>query len=102
MNGGLEDGSSRVLAVGADGVGAIRLEGASCSTDAPASVEAEHAREFTLATRDDWRQGLARRLRRATNVELGKKILNESGLAVIAADDLADAAEKIVKAVKGA
>jgi succinyl-CoA synthetase beta subunit len=37
-----------------------------------------------------------------TNVELGKKILNESGLAVIAANDLADAAEKIVKAVKGA
>jgi succinyl-CoA synthetase beta subunit len=36
-----------------------------------------------------------------TNVELGKKILNESGLAVIAADDLADAAQKIVKAVKG-
>jgi succinyl-CoA synthetase beta subunit len=35
-----------------------------------------------------------------TNVELGKKILNESGLAVIAANDLADAAEKIVKAVK--
>jgi succinyl-CoA synthetase beta subunit len=37
-----------------------------------------------------------------TNVELGKKILNESGLAVIAADDLGDAAEKIVKAVKEA
>ena len=37
-----------------------------------------------------------------TNVELGKKILNESGLQVIAADDLADAAEKIVTAVKGA
>jgi succinyl-CoA synthetase beta subunit len=36
-----------------------------------------------------------------TNVELGKQILNESGLAVIAADDLADAAEKIVRAVKG-
>jgi succinyl-CoA synthetase beta subunit len=36
-----------------------------------------------------------------TNVELGKKILNESGLDVISADDLADAAEKIVKAVKG-
>jgi len=36
-----------------------------------------------------------------TNVELGKKILNESGLSVIAADDLADAAEKIVAAVKG-
>ena len=37
-----------------------------------------------------------------TNVELGKKIINESGLNVIAADDLADAARKIVKAVKGA
>jgi succinyl-CoA synthetase beta subunit len=37
-----------------------------------------------------------------TNVELGKKILNESGLSVIAADDLGDAAEKIVKAVKEA
>ncbi len=36
-----------------------------------------------------------------TNVELGKKIINESGLNVIAADDLADAAAKIVKAVKG-
>ncbi|WP_424933167.1 ADP-forming succinate--CoA ligase subunit beta [Amaricoccus macauensis] len=36
-----------------------------------------------------------------TNVELGKKIINESGLNVIAADDLSDAAEKIVKAVKG-
>src|SRR6516162_3236521 len=36
-----------------------------------------------------------------TNVELGKRILNESGLNVIAADDLSDAAQKIVKAVKG-
>ena len=36
-----------------------------------------------------------------TNVEAGKKILNESDVDVIAADDLADAAEKIVKAVKG-
>ena len=35
-----------------------------------------------------------------TNVELGKKILNESDVAVIAADDLADAAAKIVKAVR--
>ncbi len=31
-----------------------------------------------------------------TNVELGKKILAESGLAIIPADDLADAAKKIV------
>jgi hypothetical protein len=36
-----------------------------------------------------------------TNVALGKKIINESGLDVIAADDLDDAAQKIVKAVKG-
>lgn len=36
-----------------------------------------------------------------TNVEAGKKIINESGLNVIAADDLDDAAQKIVKAVKG-
>ncbi|MEL6112446.1 MAG: ADP-forming succinate--CoA ligase subunit beta [Pseudomonadota bacterium] len=34
-----------------------------------------------------------------TNVEEGKKIINDSGLNVIAADDLEDAAEKIVKAV---
>ena len=34
-----------------------------------------------------------------TNVALGKKILEESGLPIIAADDLADAAKKIVKAV---
>jgi succinyl-CoA synthetase beta subunit len=36
-----------------------------------------------------------------TNVELGKTIITQSGLNVIAADDLADAAAKIVKAVKG-
>ena len=37
-----------------------------------------------------------------TNVNLGKKILAESGLAIVSADNLADAAEKIVKAVKEA
>jgi succinyl-CoA synthetase beta subunit len=37
-----------------------------------------------------------------TNVELGKKILAESGLAIIAADNLADAAQKAVAAVKKA
>ncbi|WBV43973.1 ADP-forming succinate--CoA ligase subunit beta [Pseudoroseomonas cervicalis] len=37
-----------------------------------------------------------------TNVDLGKKILAESGLAIIPADNLADAAEKVVRAVKGA
>ena len=35
-----------------------------------------------------------------TNVERGKQIINESGLNVIAADDLDDAAQKIVAAVK--
>jgi succinyl-CoA synthetase beta subunit len=37
-----------------------------------------------------------------TNVELGKKILKESGLRITSAENLADAAEKIVKAVKEA
>jgi succinyl-CoA synthetase beta subunit len=37
-----------------------------------------------------------------TNVELGKKIIAGSGLNVIPADDLDDAAQKIVKAVRGA
>ena len=36
-----------------------------------------------------------------TNVEKGKEIINSSGLNVIAADNLSDAAEKVVKAVKG-
>jgi succinyl-CoA synthetase beta subunit len=35
-----------------------------------------------------------------TNVELGKQIVNESELDVIAADDLDDAAQKIVAAIK--
>jgi len=37
-----------------------------------------------------------------TNVDLGKEILAKSGLAIIPANDLADAAQKIVKAVKEA
>ena len=35
-----------------------------------------------------------------TNVKKGKQLLKESGLALITADDLADAAEKAVKAAK--
>jgi Succinyl-CoA synthetase, beta subunit len=34
-----------------------------------------------------------------TNVELGKRILAESGLPIVSADNLADAADKIVRAV---
>jgi len=37
-----------------------------------------------------------------TNVELGKQILSDSGLNIVPADDLNDAAKKIVAAVKGA
>jgi succinyl-CoA synthetase beta subunit len=37
-----------------------------------------------------------------TNAELGKQIIRDSGLNVIPANDLADGAEKIVKAVRGA
>ncbi len=37
-----------------------------------------------------------------TNVDLGKKILADSGLAIVSADDLADAAEKVVGAVREA
>lgn len=36
-----------------------------------------------------------------TNVQQGKAILNESGLDITSADDLDDAAQKIVKAVRG-
>jgi succinyl-CoA synthetase beta subunit len=35
-----------------------------------------------------------------TNVDAGKKIIRESGLNVLPADDLDDAAQKIVQAVK--
>ena len=37
-----------------------------------------------------------------TNVDLGKKILAESGLPIVSADDLNDAAKKVVAAVKEA
>jgi succinyl-CoA synthetase beta subunit len=37
-----------------------------------------------------------------TNVDLGKKIISQSGLNVISADDLDDAAQKIVGAIKAA
>jgi succinyl-CoA synthetase beta subunit len=37
-----------------------------------------------------------------TNVELGKQILAQSGLRIVAADDLGDAAKKAVAAAKAA
>jgi succinyl-CoA synthetase beta subunit len=36
-----------------------------------------------------------------TNVDEGKKILKDSGLAIISAETMAEAAEKIVRAVRG-
>ena len=35
-----------------------------------------------------------------TNFEEGKKILNNSGLKIISANDLSDAAKKVVEAIK--
>ncbi|KJB84557.1 hypothetical protein AZ66_30460 [Paenibacillus sp. E194] len=35
-----------------------------------------------------------------TNVEIGKRILNESGLNIVAADSMADGAQKIVALVQ--
>jgi succinyl-CoA synthetase beta subunit len=37
-----------------------------------------------------------------TNVELGRKILSQSGLPIIAAMDFADAAQKVVKSISEA
>jgi succinyl-CoA synthetase beta subunit len=37
-----------------------------------------------------------------TNVDLGRKILAESGLDITPGEDMADAAEKVVKAARGA
>ena len=38
---------------------------------------------------------------KGTNEDLGKKLLKESGLPIISADNMADAAKKIVAAVAG-
>jgi succinyl-CoA synthetase beta subunit len=38
---------------------------------------------------------------KGTNEDLGKKLLAESGLPIIAADSMAEAAEKVVAAAKG-
>ena len=58
-----------------------------------ASISSKAAREMAIKV------PLVVRLE-GTNVELGKRILKESGLNVIAADDLNDAAKKVVEAVK--
>ncbi len=56
-----------------------------------------------LAAVEETRLGIPLVVRlEGSNVELGKKMIRESGLAVISADSLADGAEKIVAAVKAA
>jgi succinyl-CoA synthetase beta subunit len=66
---------------------------ARCTTIATALIEASKQVGFEVP--------LVVRLE-GTEVEEGKKMLRESGLAVISADDLTDAAKKIVAAVKAA
>ena len=63
-----------------------------CDVIATALVEAAHqvALKVPLVVRLE-----------GTNVDLGKKILADSGLATIPANGMADAAEKVVKAAKG-
>jgi hypothetical protein len=39
---------------------------------------------------------------KGTNEDLGKKILKDSGLPIISADNMAEAGKKVVAAVKGA
>ena len=56
---------------------------------------------ITAARENDINVPLVVRLE-GTNVEEGKKILSDSGLSILSANDLGDAAEKIVKAVKEA
>ena len=64
-----------------------------CDVIAEGVVEAAHTLGLT--------KPLVVRLE-GTNVEKGKQIMGESGLAIISADNLGDAAKKIVAAVKGA
>jgi len=69
----------------------ISLDDAKCDMIATGIVEASKNLKLSVP--------LVVRLE-GTNVDLGKKILAESGLAIIAADNLADAAQKVVAAVK--
>jgi succinyl-CoA synthetase beta subunit len=64
-----------------------------CDTIATGVVTA--AREVRLAV------PLVVRMK-GTNEDLGKKILAESGLPIIAADNMAQAAERVVAAARGA
>jgi succinyl-CoA synthetase beta subunit len=72
----------------------VNIFGGIMKCDIIATGVAAAARELSLSV------PLVVRLE-GTNVEHGKQILSESGLDIVAADGMADAAQKIVKAVKG-
>ncbi len=73
----------------------VNIFGGIAKCDMIATGVVEAAKNLTL------RVPLVVRLE-GTNVDLGKKILAESGLAIIPADNLADAAQKVVAAVQAA
>ena len=72
----------------------VNIFGGIMKCDVIASALVEAARQVSLKV------PLVVRLE-GTNVEIGKKILADSGLAMIPAANMADAAEKVVKATKG-
>ena len=63
-----------------------------CDTIANGVIEAAHQVNLNVP--------LVVRMR-GTNEELGRKLLSDSGLPIIQADNMADAAQKIVAAVNG-
>ncbi len=73
----------------------INIFGGIMKCDVIASGVVEAARQVKLAV------PLVVRLE-GTNVDLGKKILSESGLPIISAANMADAAQKVVGAARGA
>ena len=72
----------------------INIFGGIMKCDTIASGVVTAAREVKLAV------PLVVRMK-GTNEDLGKKILKDSGLPIISADNMADAAQKVVAAVKG-
>jgi succinyl-CoA synthetase beta subunit len=71
----------------------INIFGGIMRCDVLAQGVVEAARELNIAV------PLVVRMQ-GTNVEIGRKILADSGMAIISAETMADAAEKIVKAVQ--
>ena len=81
------------VAIGIDRDGTVNIFGGIMRCDVVAQGIVEAAREAALDI------PLVVRLE-GTNVEKGKQIIKESGLNIIPADDLGDAAKKAVASVK--